>query len=132
MSKEHCLKHESYRKYAADKSNIIALSREFHGFYDALNTETPLFNLKFIGSSEYPETDGRYRVSLEMQVYSHEFTSLIFPRLREGSTNTANPLAKNTFVFVLNPGIFKTCMEWKHKKIIKQWEEYDSMDSAVP
>ncbi|KAJ3360729.1 hypothetical protein HDU91_004390, partial [Kappamyces sp. JEL0680] len=67
MSKEHCLKHESYRKYAADKSNILALSRDFHGFYDALNTETPLFNLKFIDSSEYPETDGRYRVNLEMQ-----------------------------------------------------------------
>ncbi|KAJ3335733.1 hypothetical protein HDU91_002051 [Kappamyces sp. JEL0680] len=132
MSKEHCLKHESYLKYNNDRSNRIALSQQLHGYYDAKSAALPLFNLKFIDASETAEYDGRYRVNLEIQAYNHESTSFVFHRLKEGSTATDDPLVMKTFVHVLNPNVFKLCMEWKYKNINKIWKEYDSMDSAVP
>lgn len=63
MSREHCRQFETYRKYDSNKSNRLALSRELHGFYDELNTDVPVINMKVISISDAPVTVGRYRVS---------------------------------------------------------------------
>ena len=42
-----------------------------------------------------------------------------------------DPLSMDTYVLVVNPKVFTTCMEWKFKQIEDMWKDYFDMDPAV-
>lgn len=69
MSRAHCLSHESLRQYDDDPSNRLALSRDLHGFYDALNTAVPVVNIYAESESPSPGPDARYEVTLRVRAF---------------------------------------------------------------
>lgn len=131
MSSAHCKKYSSYQNYDSDKSNRLAMSRDLHGFYDALSSFVPAMNLNVLSVSDAPVLDDRYKVILEVKVLTADYKATIFNRLKPGSTHTDNPLVMTTFVHILNPTIFRNCMAWKFRMIEKIWEDYYSMNPAV-
>ncbi|KAJ3010938.1 UNVERIFIED_CONTAM: hypothetical protein HDU68_001909 [Siphonaria sp. JEL0065] len=133
MSREHCRKYaSSYGRYDGSMSNRLALSRELHGFYDELSTDVPTMNIKYISCSNATVTEGRYRVVIRVSAIDTEYGNIIFNRLKEGSTAVFNDhLSMETDVLVLEPKIFKTCLDWKFKEIEKRWRDYFDMDPAV-
>ncbi|CAK4117245.1 unnamed protein product [Aphanomyces euteiches] len=128
MSKEHCEKYESYTKYKHDPNNFLALSRDMHGWFDALNTDFPFFKVDVVSWEEKPS---RYKVLLKVTVANYECKDTVFGRLKEGSQKTSDALTMNTFVYVENPKTFQICLEWKSQEIEKDWDCYFSMQSAV-
>jgi hypothetical protein len=122
MSSAHCKKYSLYQSYDTDKSNRLAMSRDMHGFYDALNSYVPVLNLNMLSVSDAPVLDDRYKVILQVKVLTAAYRKTIFNRLKPGSAQTNNPLVMNTFVHVLNPTIFRNCMAWKFRMIEKIWE----------
>ncbi len=97
-----------------------------------MTTMTPLFCLTIVSISEIPVQWERYRVELAVEALDAQSANMIFQRLIEGSTSTENPLVMRTFVHVTNPKVFKQCLEWKEKQIRAKWNEYFSMEPAVP
>jgi hypothetical protein len=133
MSGAHCRKYpQSYSQYDKDPNNRLAMSRDLHGWFDMLNTDTPLFYLKVVSISDAPVVEGRYKVVLAVVALNQESADMIFCRLIEGSSATENHLVMHTVVYVTNSTIFQTCLEWKETQILKEWKEYCSTDSAVP
>jgi len=120
MSREHCKKYESYHKYDNDKSNRLALSRDMHGFYDALSSTVPVINITIHSISTELILDGRYRVDLNVAVISAEYKEIIFNRLKTGSTRTDDELVMQTFVYILDPNVFNKCILWKASQIEKR------------
>ncbi|KAJ8322651.1 hypothetical protein O5D80_008618 [Batrachochytrium dendrobatidis] len=106
ISDSHCRNYPSYEKYDKDPNNRLAMSMDLH--------------------------EDRYKVVLAVVALNQESADMIFYRLIEGSTKTDNPLIMNTSVHVTNPTIFRKCLEWKEKETMKKWDDYYSMDSAVP
>ncbi|KAI9353447.1 hypothetical protein BDR26DRAFT_831739 [Obelidium mucronatum] len=132
MSGEHCRTSEENLRYCGSMSNRLALSRELQGFYDGLSTDIPTLNIQFVSCSDVPVLDGRYQVIIKISAIDAEYGNLIFNRLKEGSTAFINdPLSMETDVLVLEPKIFKTCLDWKFNEIEKIWKDYFNMDSAV-
>ena len=133
MSASHCKKYfQSYGQYDKDPNNRLAMSRDLHGWFDQLNTDTPLFYLKIVSVSDTPVLEGRYKVVLAVKALNQESANMIFWRLIEGSTSTEDPLIMHTSVHVTKPNVFKVCLEWKENQILKAWKEYLSMYSAIP
>jgi hypothetical protein len=133
MSASHCKAFsQTYGKYDKDPNNRIAMSRDLHGWFDRLTTQTPLFYIKIVSISDAPVIEGRYKVVLAVVAINQESADMIFCRLIEGSSATDNPLVMHTFLHVTEPKVFKFCLEWKEKQILKEWEQYFSMDSAIP
>jgi len=64
MAGEWCRNHESLKRYYKDENNRLALSRDMHGWFDALSTQVPRFNVRFIAVSETPILECRYEVKL--------------------------------------------------------------------
>jgi hypothetical protein len=131
MSKAHCKAFESYLKFENDENNRLALSRDFHGFLDELNTELPLVNIEFKNVSKNPVVENRYEVTILVKALDQESANALFWRLKEGSKKTDDDLIMEASVYVLNPAIFKKCLDWKCKQIKKRWDDYFNMDSAV-
>ncbi|EGF77924.1 hypothetical protein BATDEDRAFT_35892 [Batrachochytrium dendrobatidis JAM81] len=132
ISASHCRNYPSYEKYDKNPNNRLAMSRDLHGWFDDLSTEIPLFYLKIVSISDSVIVEDRYKVVLAVVALNQESADMIFYRLIEGSTKTDNPLIMNTSVHVTNPTIFRKCLEWKEKETMKKWNDYYSMDSAVP
>jgi hypothetical protein len=132
MSSAFCKSHVTYMKYDTDPNNRLAMSRDFHGWFDALNTQTPVFLLTVESVSDQPVVEGRYRVGLSLTALNLEYAAKILGRLIEGSSKTENPLVMRTYVHVTDPVVFKKCLEWKEKTIRKSWSEYLDMASAIP
>ena len=133
MSASHCKTFDkTYGEYDKDPNNRLAMSRDLHGWFDGLNSITPLFYLKVVSVSDAHVVEGRYKVELEVVAMDQESANMIFWRLIEGSFATDNPLVMRTFVHVTNPKVFISCLEWKEKKIVKEWDKYLSMESAIP
>jgi hypothetical protein len=125
ISKAHCSKYPAtYEKYDGDMNNRLAMSRGMHGYFYGLSTDVPLFNLSIYCISQQPDLDDRYRVDMIVTVIDQESAALVFNRLKEGSVATDNPLSMLTYVHVLDPIIFRRCLEWKEKEISKRWKEY--------
>ena len=108
------------------------MSRDLHGFFDELNTTVPLFKLSIIDISQNQVMDSRYRVDIAVTMLNQESAELVTRRLIEGSVATSDPLVWRTFVYVLNPNVFKKCLVWKENEIQKRWNEFSSMASEVP
>lgn len=133
MPSSHCNTFPtSYEKYDRDPNNRLAMSRDLHGWFDAINTDVPLFYLKIVSISETIVVDERYKIILSLVAFSQEAADMIFCRLIEGSSQTSDSLIMNTSVYVTNPAVFQKCLEWKEKEIKKKWAEYCSMVPAVP
>ncbi|KAL5038673.1 hypothetical protein RTP6_7791 [Batrachochytrium dendrobatidis] len=132
ISDSHCRNYPSYEKYDKDPNNRLAMSMDLHGWFINLSTEIPLFYLKIVSISDSVIVEDRYKVVLAVVALNQESADMIFYRLIEGSTQTDNPLIMNTSVHVTNPTIFRKCLEWKEKETTKKWDDYYSMDSAVP
>ncbi|EGF82601.1 hypothetical protein BATDEDRAFT_86546 [Batrachochytrium dendrobatidis JAM81] len=132
ISDSHCRNYPSYEKYDKDPNNRLAMSMDLHGWFINLSTEIPLFYLKIVSISDSVIVEDRYKVVLAVVALNQESADMIFYRLIEGSTKTDNPLIMNTSVHVTNPTIFRKCLEWKEKETMKKWDDYYSMDSAVP
>ncbi|KAK5672249.1 hypothetical protein QVD99_001353 [Batrachochytrium dendrobatidis] len=132
ISDSHCRNYPSYSQYDKDPNNRLAMSMDLHGWFVNLSTEIPLFYLKIVSISDSVIVEDRYKVVLAVVALNQESADMIFYRLIEGSTKTDNPLIMNTSVHVTNPTIFRKCLEWKEKETMKKWDDYYSMDSAVP
>ncbi|KAI8905478.1 hypothetical protein EDD86DRAFT_65890 [Gorgonomyces haynaldii] len=134
MSREHCRKYESYRSFDRNPSNRLALSRDMHGFFDGLNTGgLPVVKMSVVSVSPEPVVDGRYEVRIQIKVLTVDYKSNVFNRLKKGSKQVdGDDLAMTTSVLILDPNVFKKCMDWKEKQTQKQWDDYCNMDSAVP
>ncbi|KAI8904127.1 hypothetical protein EDD86DRAFT_92275 [Gorgonomyces haynaldii] len=134
MSGEHCRKYESYRSFDRNPSNRLALSRDMHGFFDGLNTGgLPVVKMSVVSVSPEPVVDGRYEVRIQIKVLTVDYKSNVFNRLKKGSKQVdGDDLAMTTSVLILDPNVFKKCMDWKEKQTQKQWDDYCNMDSAVP
>ncbi|OQS04320.1 Crinkler (CRN) family protein [Thraustotheca clavata] len=130
MSKQHCEKYSSCKKYKADKNNILALSHTMHGYFEALDREIPLFKID-VGSVEDQPVDGTYKVILKVTALNHECKDDVFGRLKDGYGRTDDPLTVTTYVYVENPQTFCHCLKWKCNEIQKCWDSYFSLDSAV-
>ena len=133
MSGSHCRTYsQSYGQYDNDPNNRLAMSRDLHGWFDHLTTEIPLFYLKVVSISDSVIVEDRYKVVLAVVALNQESADMIFYRLIEGTTQTNDPLVMHTSVYVTKPTIFQKCLGWKEKENKKKWEDYYSMDSAVP
>jgi hypothetical protein len=133
MSRSHCNQYQSYSGYNDDESNRLALSCEMHAYYDGRNVQIPVVNMSVLSVSEAPVVDNRYEVTLLVKVLNHEHKNLVLDRLKLGSAvYENNPLAMTTTVHIINPSIFKKCMEWKYKQIEAEWNNYFSMVSPIP
>ena len=132
ISASHCRNYPSYSRFDKDPNNKLAMSRDLHGWFDHLNTDIPLFYLKVVSISDSVIIEGRYKVVIAVVALNQESANMIFCRLIEGSTQTNDPLVMNTSVYVTNPTIFQKCLEWKGKENRRKWEDYFSMDSAIP
>jgi hypothetical protein len=116
-------------KSTTDSSNMLALSPEFHGAYNGLNTVIPGVILTVSSVSEAPEVDDSYKVELVVRALNFEYKLLIFPRLKSSSKMVeGDELAMTTSVLVLDPTVFCTCIEWRSKQILKIWEEHQITD----
>lgn len=123
ISASHCRNVTSYDEYDKDDNNRLALSREMHGAYDGINCDFPLVNIEVVSASDHPELDHRFKVELQVSVYSHEYVFLL-GRLKDGSTKTEDPLVMKTFVYVQDKNIFCTCIQWKYNKNRQLREEF--------
>ena len=132
ISASHCRNNPSYSTFDKDPNNKLAMSRDLHGWFDQLNTDIPLFYLKVVSISDSVIIEGRYKVVIAVVALNQESANMIFCRLIEGWTQTNDPLVMNTSVYVTNPTIFQKCLEWKGKENRRKWEDYFSMDSAIP
>lgn len=121
MSKSHCIQHPSCKKYDADDNNRLALSSDMHSFFDGRNCSCPLFNLNIKSASEEKVHDGRYEVKLNVVAFNANAKEIIFPRLK--GTQSSDPLVWETIVYVSDVVVFRTCLEWKTKRIQNEWEK---------
>ena len=64
ISKEHCDRYESYKRYKKDPNNILALSHTMHGYFDALDRDLPLFKLDIERVEPKQVVNGRPKVML--------------------------------------------------------------------
>nr|WNO07181.1 CRN effector protein [Phytophthora cinnamomi] len=62
MSREHCLKYPSYKKYDNDPSNRLALSAELHEWFDARSFTVPTMKISVESTSEGFVIGNRYKV----------------------------------------------------------------------
>jgi hypothetical protein len=133
MSSSHCKKYATYKDYDLDSSNRLALSRDMHGWFDALSCEIPLFWLDVKEVSANPVLEGRYKVDLVLKAYDKEAAEMIFWRLKDGSEREdKDDLVIYTHVHVQKPKLFKDCLLWKKNQIEKRWKDYEIMTPAVP
>jgi hypothetical protein len=51
--------------------------------------------------------------------------------LKEGATQTDDPLVMKTFVHVEDPETFRFCMRWKHDDNDECWRSFLSMTPAA-
>lgn len=136
----HCKNHKSYKKYDNDESNRLALSMDLHAFFDGFNMSSgiknltlPAISIDYIGGSDEPVTDRRYKVDLLVKVLKPEYRDMVFWRLKDGSSNVeGDENSRTTSVLVLNKDTFRRCLKWKLNETNKQWKQFLSMDSAVP
>nr|WNO07182.1 CRN effector protein [Phytophthora cinnamomi] len=119
MSKEHCLKYPSYKKYDNDPSNRLALSAELHEWFDARSFTVPTMKISVESTSEGFVIGNRYKARL------------LSLRLKEGFVVSDDGLEMRTSVYVQNKKVFCECMEWKRKEIEKKWREHEDMAPAV-
>ena len=132
MSRKHCLEFDSYKKFDTDKSNRLALSKDFHSFYDGINCTIPVFNISIHSVSDKPIVNGRYQVELLIKLINSDYKKKVFGSLKKESYKVENDdLAMITSVLILDPVVFRKCIEWKYKDIDDKWKEYFSMTPAV-
>ncbi|KAI8893032.1 hypothetical protein BC833DRAFT_532235, partial [Globomyces pollinis-pini] len=76
--------------------------------------------------------DSRYEVPLLVTAFDSDSARMLFPRLKEGSTfYDDRKLEAVVSVYILNPNVFATWIEWKASKTQEMWDAYSSMESAV-
>lgn len=123
IDKSFCDQNPKYSHYNNDENNFLALSGDAHKWFDGIQCDLPLFNLKVVEESRRPvETeDNRYQVTLEVQAWDVEAARMLFCRLNEGAKKTENSLVMLTTVFVKDKSTFKKCIEWKAAKIASIW-----------
>jgi hypothetical protein len=127
IDKAHCEKFSSYKQYQNDENNALSMSRDFHGWFEGLIGDVPMFKLDYIRHSNQPmaNMDNRYEVVISVTVIDAAASKFIFPRLSSGSAavegQNLSMLAK---VYVRNPSVFKYCLEWKAKRTSNKWREY--------
>ncbi|DBA05250.1 TPA: hypothetical protein N0F65_007412 [Lagenidium giganteum] len=120
-----------FAKYDRDTNNRLALSREMHGFYDGLSYDVPIVNM-IPGSVEQNRSIGnRYKVEVFVKVLDAQCKDRVFSRLKEGATQTDDPLVMKTFVHVEDPETFCFCMRWKHDDNDECWKNFLSMTPAA-
>jgi len=115
------------------ENNRIALSGDVHNWFDGRSVDVPLFKLTV--PSDYllprrPLLENRYEVQLLVTAYDSDSARMLFPRLREGY-NGVSELEATISVYVLDPKVFKKCVEWKALEIQEKWDSYNNMDPAV-
>jgi hypothetical protein len=117
------------------ENNRLALSSDVHHWFDGRNVDVPLFKLTISTAhliSRKPVIENRYEVPLLVTALDSDAARLFFPRLREGSTFYKDrKLEALVTVYVLNPKVFTTCIEWKASRTQKIWNDYNNMEPAV-
>lgn len=117
------------------ENNRLALSSDVHNWFDGRNVDVPLFKLTISTAhliSRKPVIENRYEVPLLVTALDSDAARLLFPRLREGTTfYNDRKLEALVTVYVLNPKVFTTCIEWKASRIQKIWDDYNNMEPAV-
>ncbi|EGZ05003.1 hypothetical protein PHYSODRAFT_289287 [Phytophthora sojae] len=131
MSREHCLKYPSYKKYDNDPSNRLALSAEMHEWFDARSYAVPTMKISVESTSEGFVIGNRYKVDLVVRAWNAGFARLLSLRLKEGFAVSDDGLEMRTSIYVQNKKVFCDCMEWKRKEIEKKWREHEDMAPAV-
>ena len=126
IGKKECRIYESYSKYEFDDNNLLALSSEFHDWFDGLNThlQLPLLKVDYISCSERMVLDDRYKVDVMVEAIDINCSTTIFPRLKEGSSRCEDGTKMLTFVYVKNAKIFKKCLEWKAINTQRKWDKF--------
>jgi len=114
------------------ENNRLAMSCDVHCWYDGNNVDVPLFNLTISPppSRRAAIVENRHEVRLLVTAYDIDSARLLFPRLKEGS-EIISELQAIVSVFVLDPKIFSTCIEWKAAEIQADWDRYNSMSSPA-
>lgn len=131
MSRDHCRKCPSDRKYDNDPNNRLALSSAMHDWYDGRMYNVPVMNISVESVSERPVIGNRYKVNLIVRALNARYAKWISLILKEGFVASEDSLEMHTCVYVQNPKVFCVCMEWKRKEIDKQWKSYYDMEPAV-
>lgn len=112
------------------------MSSDVHNWFDGRNVDIPLFKLTISTAhiiSRRPDIENRYAVPLLVRAFDRDAARLLFPRLREGNIFYQDQeLDAIVTVYVLNPKVFTTCIEWKASRTQKLWDDYNNMEPAVP
>ncbi len=66
-----------------------------------------------------------------MQAFDAQCKDRVFSRLKDGATETDDPLVMKTFVHVEDPETFCFCMRWKQADNSDSWTSYLSMTPAA-
>ena len=131
IDKAKCNPGSPLAKYQNNQNNFLALSKEFHCWFDALSNvyeKMPLFKLEIKTVS--PERDSanefRYHVLITVKARNENAARMVFGRLKDGS-KIVNDTEAETFLYILDPEEFRTCLAWRNKRTDRSW----SLDSAV-
>eukprot|EP00158_Paraphelidium_tribonemae_P009172 Partr_v1_DN28793_c0_g1_i2_m62112 len=130
MSSSYCKIISSCNKYDNDPSNRLVLSRDMHGYLDALSPLdrtkcAPLFCFNYLKCSKDPVIGMRYEVTIQIEAVDQHCANLIFHRLNDGADITGE-LTRDVKVYVLNPEVFKVCCNWKEREIRTRWNIYNN------
>ena len=121
IPKAHCRAFlTTYGKYRTDENNIITLSATMHQAFDSA---LPLFKLHFIEASDTPVLNSRYKVKIELETYNQVCANTFFPRLKDGTIRTDNPLICFVFIHVIDWKTAKLCLDWRSNNINQIWKE---------
>ncbi|TMW59642.1 hypothetical protein Poli38472_004711 [Pythium oligandrum] len=132
VSKKQTREHKrEFGHYDRDMNNRLALSREMHGYYDALSYEVPIVNISPGSVVNHRTIGNRYKVEIFVEVLDGQCKDRVFSRLKDGSERTSDPLVWKTFVYVENPETFCFCLRWKHADNAERWSSYLSTTPAV-
>lgn len=110
------------------ENNRLALTSDAHNWFDGRNADAPLFKLTvhLISRHPIPTVANRYEVKLLVKALDEDSARLLFPRLKEGTIfYNERKLEAMVSVYVMNPEVFRACIEWKSARVQKEWDDYN-------
>ncbi|CAN0289911.1 unnamed protein product [Hapterophycus canaliculatus] len=110
---------------ATEKSNMLCCTPYTNSMLDAVTGACPTLRIEPLGIDEAdPMLDSKDRKRVKVNVRVH-FRDLSYAhdsgiKFREGSVKVSS-CAYDTFVHMVNPNLFTSCVAWKNQQTVKAW-----------
>ncbi|KAJ1561478.1 hypothetical protein HK096_004578 [Nowakowskiella sp. JEL0078] len=121
------------KKYDRSENNRLALTRDFHGFFDGLGGKSiPRLRISVYSFETTRNNEGRFPVTLKIEFKDIDIQLVLARKLKEGSVEIdGNPLLRSATVFVKDYAEFSFCINWKFEQVTEIWAAEDDMTAAI-